>query len=142
MLDFTFKENYTFEDLLHIMEILRAPGGCMWDREQDHHSIRRNFIEETYEAIEAIDNDDAVLLQEELGDVLLQVVFHAQMEKEKGVFLARKVDNNNHYYDKKEIKRMGTVTTEREETKPEALVENKRQKINLEVNKLDREKNE
>ncbi len=86
MLDFTFKENYTFEDLLHIMEILRAPGGCMWDREQDHHSIRRNFIEETYEAIEAIDNDDAVLLQEELGDVLLQVVFHAQMEKEKGVF--------------------------------------------------------
>ena len=86
MIDFTFKEKYGFEDLLHIMEILRAPDGCMWDREQDHHSIRRNFIEETYEAVEAIDNDDPVLLREELGDVLLQVVFHAQMEKEKGVF--------------------------------------------------------
>lgn len=86
MVDFTFKERYEFADLLRIMEILRAPGGCMWDREQDHHSIRRNFIEETYEAIEAIDNEDSVLLQEELGDVLLQVVFHAQMEKEKGVF--------------------------------------------------------
>ncbi|MDR3767559.1 MAG: nucleoside triphosphate pyrophosphohydrolase [Butyricicoccus sp.] len=86
MIDFTFKEKYGFEDLLRIMEILRAPDGCMWDREQDHHSIRRNFIEETYEAVEAIDNDDPVLLREELGDVLLQVVFHAQMEKEKGVF--------------------------------------------------------
>lgn len=86
MIDFTFKEKYGFDDLLRIMEILRAPDGCMWDREQDHHSIRRNFIEETYEAVEAIDNDDPVLLREELGDVLLQVVFHAQMEKEKGVF--------------------------------------------------------
>ena len=86
MTDFIQKEQYKFEDLLRIMEILRAPDGCMWDREQDHHSIRRNFIEETYEVIEAIDNEDAELLKEELGDVLLQVVFHAQMEKEKGVF--------------------------------------------------------
>ena len=86
MTDFIQKEQYKFEDLLRIMEILRAPDGCMWDREQDHHSIRRNFIEETYEVIEAIDNEDAALLKEELGDVLLQVVFHAQMEKEKGVF--------------------------------------------------------
>lgn len=86
MTDFTFQEKYKFEDLLRIMEILRAPDGCMWDREQDHHSIRRNFIEETYEVIEAIDNEDTDLLKEELGDVLLQVVFHAQMEKEKGTF--------------------------------------------------------
>ena len=86
MVDFEQKEKYDFNDLLRIMEILRAPDGCMWDREQDHASIRRNFIEETYEAVEAIDNDDPVLLREELGDVLLQVVFHAQMEKEKGVF--------------------------------------------------------
>ncbi len=86
MLDFTLKETYGFDDLLRIMEILRAPDGCMWDREQDHHSIRRNFIEETYEAVEAIDNEDTALLKEELGDVLLQVVFHAQMEKEKGTF--------------------------------------------------------
>ena len=68
------------------MEILRAPDGCMWDREQDHQSIRRNFIEETYEVCEAIDEQDTEHLKEELGDVLLQVVFHAQMEKEKGVF--------------------------------------------------------
>jgi MazG family protein len=68
------------------MSLLRAPGGCPWDREQTHESIRSNFIEETYEAIEAIDTKDSELLKEELGDVLLQVVFHAQMEKENGVF--------------------------------------------------------
>ena len=86
MVDFTFKEKYTYEDLLEIMRILRSPEGCVWDREQDHKSIRRSFIEETYEAVEAIDNDDPVLLQEELGDVLLQVVFHAQIEAEAGRF--------------------------------------------------------
>lgn len=86
MVDFTFKEKYTYEDLLEIMRILRCPEGCVWDREQDHKSIRRSFIEETYEAVEAIDNDDPVLLQEELGDVLLQVVFHAQIEAEAGRF--------------------------------------------------------
>lgn len=86
MVDFTFKEKYTYEDLLEIMRILRCPEGCVWDREQDHKSIRRSFIEETYEAVEAIDNDDPVLLQEELGDVLLQVVFHAQIEAETGRF--------------------------------------------------------
>ncbi|MDO4269951.1 MAG: nucleoside triphosphate pyrophosphohydrolase [Eubacteriales bacterium] len=86
MVDFTRKEQYNFNDLLRIMEILRAPDGCMWDREQNHQSIRRNFIEETYEVCEAIDEQDAEHLKEELGDVLLQVVFHTQMEKEKGVF--------------------------------------------------------
>lgn len=85
-MEFKQKERYQFEDLLQIMKILRAPDGCMWDREQDHHSIRRNFIEETYEAVEAIDNEDSTLLKEELGDVLLQVVFHAEIESEKGVF--------------------------------------------------------
>ena len=86
MVDFEIKESYKFEDLLRIMEILRAPDGCMWDREQDHHSIRRNFIEETYEVCEAIDDEDTEHMKEELGDVLLQVVFHTQMEKEKGTF--------------------------------------------------------
>ncbi len=84
--DFTFKPVYDISDLLEIMSILRSQNGCVWDREQDHHSIRNNFIEETYEAVEAIDTEDPVLLREELGDVLLQVVFHAQMEKEKQVF--------------------------------------------------------
>lgn len=83
---FCGKERYTFEDLCEILTILRAPDGCPWDREQDHKSIRKSFIEETYEAVEAIDNEDPVLLREELGDVMLQVVFHAEMEREAGRF--------------------------------------------------------
>ena len=86
---FTVKERYDIEDLLRIMELLRSEEGCVWDREQDHHTIRNNFIEESYEAVEAIDRDDPVLLQEELGDVLLQVVFHARMEEEAGRFSFR-----------------------------------------------------
>ena len=74
------------QDLLEIMKILRGENGCPWDREQTHQSIRGNFIEETYEAVEAIDKNDPVLLREELGDVLLQVVFHARMEEEAGSF--------------------------------------------------------
>lgn len=74
------------QDLLQIMEILRGENGCPWDREQTHESIRGNFIEETYEAVEAIDKKDTALLREELGDVLLQVVFHARMEEEAGSF--------------------------------------------------------
>lgn len=85
-MEFTFKDHYNFEDLLKIMEILRSENGCKWDRQQDHASIRRNFIEEVYEVCEAIDNDDSELLKEELGDVLFQVVFHTEIEKEKGVF--------------------------------------------------------
>ena len=85
-MDFKQKDKYTFDDLVQIVKILRAPGGCPWDREQDHHSIRREFIEETYEVIEAIDTEDTELLKEELGDVLLQVVFHTDIEDDKGTF--------------------------------------------------------
>lgn len=84
--DFQFKEYYNVNDLIDIVEILRSPDGCPWDREQDHKSIRRDFLEETYEVIEAINKDDRDLLLEELGDVLLQVVFHTQIEREKGSF--------------------------------------------------------
>ena len=83
---FEFREKYTISDLLEIMRLLRTPEGCPWDREQTHESIRSNLLEETHEALEAIDRGDMPLLQEELGDVLLQVVFHAQMEQEKGSF--------------------------------------------------------
>lgn len=86
MVNFLKKEKYTFDDLVEITRILRSPGGCPWDIEQTHKSTRMNFIEEAYEACEAIDNDDPVLLQEELGDVLAQVVFHAQIEAEAGTF--------------------------------------------------------
>ncbi len=86
MVDFEFKNSYTVQDLVEIMRLLREPGGCPWDAEQTHISIKKNLIEETYEVIEAINKDDKALLCEELGDLLMQVVFHAQMEKELGVF--------------------------------------------------------
>lgn len=85
-MEFTFKEKYGIDDLLEIMRILRSENGCPWDREQDHKSIRKDFIEEVYEAVEAIDLEDTALLREELGDVLLQVVFHARIEEEQGRF--------------------------------------------------------
>ena len=80
------KERYTVADLIEIMALLRAEDGCPWDREQTHESIRANFIEETYEVIEAIDTADSALLREELGDVLMQVVFHARISEEAGDF--------------------------------------------------------
>lgn len=85
-MNFKCKSEYDFNDLVEIVKILRAPGGCPWDREQTHKSIRANFIEETYEAIEAIDTEDLELLKEELGDVMLQVALHSEMESEKGNF--------------------------------------------------------
>ena len=81
MLDWTPQPPYTAEQLLQVIRILRDPeNGCPWDKVQTHASIRKNFLEETCEALEAIDADDAVLLREELGDVLMQVVFHAAIE--------------------------------------------------------------
>ena len=86
MVDFQYKDSYGVKDLEEIVRILRAPGGCPWDAEQTHQSIRRNFLEEAYEAVEAIDEDSPEHLEEELGDVLLQVVMHARMEEEAGRF--------------------------------------------------------
>ena len=86
-MEFRRKERYTAQDLVRIVALLRDPAdGCPWDKEQTHQSIRSNFIEETYEVLEAIGLADAHLLEEELGDVLLQVALHCQMEAEKGVF--------------------------------------------------------
>lgn len=86
MVEFQTKSNYSMQDLLEIMKLLRSPGGCPWDAQQTHESIKKNLIEETYEVIEAINKDDKELLCEELGDLLMQVVFHAQMEQEAGGF--------------------------------------------------------
>lgn len=86
MIDYKQKETYDFDDLVEIVTLLRAPGGCPWDREQTHQSIRKNFIEEVYEAIEAIDTNNSDLLREELGDVLLQIALHCEMEREAGNF--------------------------------------------------------
>lgn len=72
--------------LVEIIATLRAPNGCQWDREQTHSTLRPNMIEEAYEAVDAIDENDMAHLREELGDVLLQVVLHAQIAKEEGAF--------------------------------------------------------
>lgn len=86
MLDLVSKKSYNCNDLVEIVRILRAPDGCPWDMEQTHQSIRRGFLEEAYEVVEAIDENSMEHLKEELGDVLLQVVFHAAIAQEDGQF--------------------------------------------------------
>lgn len=86
MVNFQCKDRYSWEDFVQIIRLLRAPGGCPWDREQTHQSIRRDFLEETYEALDALDREDLPAMREELGDVLMQVVFHAVLEEERGTF--------------------------------------------------------
>lgn len=88
------RESYGIDDLVLVVEVLRSEEGCPWDREQTHKSIRKDFIEETYEVIEAIDTENPALLREELGDVLLQVAFHTEIEREKGVFTLEDVAND------------------------------------------------
>ncbi len=83
---FEHLESFDMNHLKQIMEILRSPEGCPWDREQTHESLKRYFIEEAYEVIESIDKQDEDKLLEELGDVLLQVVFHSQIARERGAF--------------------------------------------------------
>ena len=79
--------NYpNLERLIEIIDILRSENGCKWDREQTHSSLRKNMLEEAYEAVDAIDDNDSKHLQEELGDVLLQVVLHSQIAKEEKAF--------------------------------------------------------
>ena len=86
MVVWTSKPSYDFQDLIEIVRILRHPGGCPWDQEQTHQSIRRNFIEEACEVAEAIDEGSTEHLKEELGDVLLQVLFHTSIEEDAGNF--------------------------------------------------------
>ncbi len=86
MVEYEQKQNYNIDDLIDIVRLLRSEGGCPWDREQTHESIRTDFLEETCEVIEAIDLKDTELLREELGDVLLQVVFHCRIEEELNSF--------------------------------------------------------
>lgn len=85
------KKKSAIEDLLKVMARLRSPRGCPWDREQDHLTLRRHAIEEVYELIDAIEARDDIEMAEELGDLLLQVVFHCQLAKERGAFDFEKV---------------------------------------------------
>ncbi len=86
MVNWIEKDHYTLNDLIEIVRILRAPGGCPWDIEQTHQSIRRSLLEESYELAEAIDENSPEHMKEELGDVLLQVIFHASIEEDAGRF--------------------------------------------------------
>ena len=80
------QEQHTYQALWNIVHRLRSPGGCPWDREQTHQSLRRNLLEECYEALETLDAEDWDGLAEELGDVMVQIVFHCQIAAEKGTF--------------------------------------------------------
>ena len=86
VLDFLCKESYDLRDFVALITFLSSPDGCPWDQVQTHESIRRNFLEETYEVCEAIDAGDTAHLKEELGDVLMQVLFHTDIEREAGHF--------------------------------------------------------
>ncbi|MBE7005258.1 MAG: nucleoside triphosphate pyrophosphohydrolase [Ruminococcaceae bacterium] len=86
MVPFPEKPVYDMDDLVRLLRILRAPGGCPWDREQTHESNRRNFLEEAYEAAEAFDRDDPESMCEELGDMLMQVLFNIHIEEDAGRF--------------------------------------------------------
>ena len=92
------KKNTAINDLLRVMARLRSPTGCPWDREQSHMTLRRHAIEEVYELIDAIEARDDVEMAEELGDLLLQVVFHCQLARERGAFNFEKV--TRHLVDK------------------------------------------
>lgn len=113
---FQLKERYDFDDLMALMAFLRSEDGCPWDRAQTHMSVRSNFLEEAYEAVEALDENEPSHLCEELGDVLLQVVFHARLEEESGGFtMADIVDRLCH----KLVKRHPHVFEKRSTATPE-----------------------
>jgi MazG family protein len=94
---FFVKNKPAINDLLRVMAKLRSPKGCPWDREQDHRTLRWHAVEEVYELMDAIESGDDHELEEELGDLLLQVVFHCQLASERGAFdfdkVARHITN-------------------------------------------------
>lgn len=94
MVNFECKDQYDVNDFRNIIALLRGEGGCPWDREQTHESIRRNLLEEAYEVCEAIDERDPDHLREELGDLLMQILFHADIEEKAGRFTVDDVAND------------------------------------------------
>ncbi len=121
-------KRYSFQDLLDIMTTLRAPNGCPWDREQDHNSLKRYLIEEAYEVLDAIDAKSPPKLCDELGDLLLQVIFHAQIAKENEEFdfndvahgvSAKMVNRHRHVFGEEEAENSDDVMTIWEKVKKE-----------------------
>lgn len=137
-------QQYSFEELLEIMSRLRGPGGCPWDIEQDHKSLLQYLIEESSELIEAIQNEDDAHVEEELGDVLLQVVFHAQLGDERSAFnmqsvihkIAKKlVDRHPHVFGGKAIGNAEEVEIQWEEIKKTEKGKENRQSVLDDVSK-------
>ena len=114
-------QNNGFQQILDIMHRLRAPGGCPWDAEQSHESLKRYLLEESYEVLEAIDSGSDDLLKEELGDLLLQPVFHAAIAEERGAF---SMDDVLTALAEKLIRRHPHVFGDQEITSSEAQVAN------------------
>ena len=88
---FKNQEHYNHRDLVELVRLLRSPEGCPWDRAQTHQSVRRGVLEEAYEVAEAIDRNDPAMMTEELGDLLMQVLFHIDIGEEQGRFTAEEV---------------------------------------------------
>lgn len=115
------EKKYTYEDFIAIVSRLRSPDGCPWDKVQTHDSLKKCILEETYEVIDAIDNQDMENLCEELGDVLLQVVFHSQIEKEMGRFTMEDVVDG---ISKKMISRHPHIFSDASVDTPEEVLQN------------------
>ena len=86
MVEWEYKENYGLEDFIRLIDVLRGPGGCPWDIKQTHESLKHNVVEEAWEVVDAINEGSEAHLREELGDLLMQVIFHASISKERGGF--------------------------------------------------------
>ncbi len=119
-----------FSDLIKLIQTLRGPNGCPWDKEQTHESLKSNLIEESYETLNAIDNNDQQNLLEELGDVLLQILFHSDIAEKNGQFtmndvvynLQKKlIDRHPHVFSKKSLLSSNEVVTQWEEIKKQSL---------------------
>ncbi len=126
--------NY-LDELIKTIQILRSPNGCPWDREQTHKTIRRNMLEEAYEAVEAIDENNPEHLKEELGDVLLQVLLHSQIADDNNEFNIQDVakmlnekliHRHPHVFSKEKVKDSSEVVTNWEKLKREEKTERKR----------------
>ncbi len=121
-----------FSELIGIMEKLRSPGGCLWDREQTHESIKKNMIEEAYEALDSIEKNDITGLREELGDILLQVVFHSQISKDEGEFeisdvirsiVEKLIRRHPHVFGETDVSSSGEVLANWEDIKKKERIE-------------------
>jgi len=134
-----------FEKLIYVMEKLRGPDGCPWDKKQDLYSLKPYIIEEAYEVVEALEKKDMDLLKEELGDLLLQVIFQAQIGKEKKLFdiddiikgiVAKLIRRHPHVFGEKQVKSVQEVKKTWEEIKQKERINNKEGSILSDISKI------